>query len=139
MPVIQLASASEESLTSRLAREAGDTVLTRQMFAAWGRESWRPAVNLYETRQAFLICVDLAGIHERDVDVRLENGRIIIRGKRDCPMPTGEERAIAVHQLEIDHGVFSRAVELPDNVDDGKISAIYEAGLLWITLPKHHK
>ncbi len=139
MPVIQFASASDESLSSRLVHEAGDTVLTRQMFAAWGRESWRPAVNLYETRQAFLICVDLAGIHEKDVDVRLENARIVIRGKRECPMPTGEEPAIAVHQLEIDHGVFSRAVELPANVDDRRISAMYEAGLLWITLPKHRK
>lgn len=133
---IKLASAREDTIASRLANELGDTVLARHVFGAWARESWRPSINLYETRHAFLICADLAGVREEDVDVRLETGRIVISGKRDCPMPSDEDRAIAVHQLEIDHGVFSRAVEVPENVDDAGISAMYNAGLLWITLPK---
>ena len=139
MSAIKLDSPSIENLTGRLIRELGDTVLTRHMVGAWGRESWRPAVNLYETRQAFLICVDLAGVDEQDVELRLETGRMVIRGKRNCPMPKGDDRAIAVHQLEIDHGLFSRYVELPDNVNERKISAIYDAGWLWITLPKNRK
>jgi HSP20 family protein len=133
---IQTAGSEETSTLKRLAREASDTVVNRNFFGYWTTDSWRPSVNLYETRSAFLICADLGGMDKDDIQVRVENTQLIIRGKRDCPMPSGRERTMAVHLLEIDHGAFSRTIEIPSNVNEKAIAAHYEAGMLWITLPK---
>ncbi|HTV47751.1 MAG TPA: Hsp20/alpha crystallin family protein [Phycisphaerae bacterium] len=128
--------AEESSAMGRMVRETSDTVASRNFFGFWATDSWRPSVNLYETRSAFLICADLSGMEKDDIQVQVENNHLIIRGKRNCPMPTGRERAVAVHLMEIDHGVFSRTIEVPSNVDEKDIKAHYEAGMLWITLPK---
>ena len=47
-----------------------------------------------------------------------------------------EAKRVRVHLMEIDHGAFSREVELPENVDQGKIIAAYRNGMLWIEMPK---
>ena len=136
MVKIQTASSDEAAALGRLARETSDTVNSRNFFGFWATDSWRPSVNLYETRSAFLICADLSGMDKDDIQVSVENTQLIIRGKRNCPMPTGRERAVAVHLMEIDHGAFSRTIEIPSNVNEKSIAAHYEAGMLWITLPK---
>jgi HSP20 family protein len=104
-------------------------------------EQWTPNVNLYETELAYLVCVDLAGVDKSKIDLEIQDGRLIIRGKRAvpiCPEP-GTERTsqrVRIHLMEIDHGLFARDVELPANVMSDDISAKYQDGLLWIELPK---
>jgi HSP20 family protein len=99
-------------------------------------DAFRPSVNLYETEGAFLICVDLAGMDQNDIDVSLEKNQVAIRGRRQSPMPPDGSRAVAVHLMEIDHGGFCRSVEVPAGVDTDRIEANYHVGMLWITLPK---
>jgi HSP20 family protein len=99
-------------------------------------DAFRPAVNLYETREAFVVCVDLAGMDQKDIEVSLERGNVVIRGRRQSPMPPDGARAIAVHLMEIDHGTFCRTVEVPAGVNEDSIAANYHLGMLWITLPK---
>jgi HSP20 family protein len=99
-------------------------------------DAFRPAVNLYETQSAFLICVDLAGIVPSEIEVSLEKESLILRGRRQSPMPPDGSRAVAVHLMEIDHGTFCRIVEIPANVEQDQIAANYHLGMLWITLPK---
>ncbi len=99
-------------------------------------DAFRPAVNLYETQSAFLICVDVAGMDQNDIDVSLERGNVAIRGRRLSPMPPDGSRAVAMHLMEIDHGNFCRTVEVPAGVDASVIDASYHVGMLWITLPK---
>ena len=99
-------------------------------------DAFRPAVNLYETQTAFLICVDLAGMDQNDIEVSLENAQLTVRGKRHSPLPPDGARAIAVHLMEIDHGTFCRNIEIPANVEQNQIAANYHLGMLWITLPK---
>ncbi len=115
---------------------SGDTVLNRAFFGFWTTDSWRPSVNLYETPDAFVICADIAGMDKDRIDVRVDQRQLTIRGRRYCPTPPGMSRTVAVHLMEIDHGVFGRTVEIPANVDGDAIAAEYNQGLLWITLPK---
>jgi HSP20 family protein len=136
MTAIELANLEESALMDRMARALADSVLGRGFFQSWATDSWRPEVNLYETRSTFVVCADLAGMDQRSIEVSLAVNQLIIRGRRACPMPGGKEKAVAVHLMEIDHGSFSRTVEIPGDVDECNISAHYEAGMLWVTLHK---
>jgi HSP20 family protein len=113
-----------------------DREVGRQYHGFSPTDAFRPAVNLYETQDAFMICVDLAGMDQRDIEVFLEKGNVVIRGKRLSPMPPDGSRAVAVHLMEIDHGTFCRTVEVPTGVDEEGIGANYHLGMLWVTLPK---
>ncbi len=105
-------------------------------------ETWTPNVNLYETEQAYVVCVDLAGVEKEKIDVVVSDQRLRLRGARAVPTdpqppaPDVPHRRMRVHLMEIDHGAFCRDVELPHDVDRERIIASYRDGLLWIELPK---
>lgn len=99
-------------------------------------DAWRPSVNLYETRDSYLICVDLAGMDQTEIEVTVEKGHVVVRGRRMSPMPPDGSRAVAVHLMEIDHGMFCRTIEMPGGVSEEAIAANYHLGMLWVTLPK---
>jgi HSP20 family molecular chaperone IbpA len=102
-------------------------------------ETWTPSVNLYELDATYLVCVDLAGIDKEKLDITVEDHLLKLHGHREVPMPTDAEaqhQRLRVHLMEIDHGSFSREVELPHNVAHEKIQAQYRNGMLWIELPK---
>jgi len=136
MVAIPILVMDEFSNLVRQMNQLVDRELTRQFHPFSPTDAFRPAVNLYETQHAFMICVDLAGMDRRDVEVTLDHGHLIIRGRRQSPMPPDGTRAIAVHLMEIDHGTFCRTVEVPTNVEHEQIDANYHQGMLWITLPK---
>lgn len=109
-------------------------------------DTWAPNVNLYETEDTYLVCVDLAGVDKEKIDLELIDSRLSIRGVREVPSydepPTAHAAASAergklrVHVMEIDHGAFFREVELPEHVLKEKIEAHYRNGMLWIEIPK---
>ena len=131
-----LATADEFSNLVRQMNQLVDRELNRQFHPFSPTDAFRPAVNLYESLDAFLICVDLAGMDQNDIEVSLDQGNLTIRGRRQSPLPPDGTRAIAVHLMEIDHGTFNRTIEIPANVDHQQIAANYHLGMLWITLPK---
>jgi len=99
--------------------------------------AWQPATNVYETRDAYYICVELAGVEAEEVDVSCtERSRIIISGNRAQPRPEGVAGPLSVHALEVDEGLFRREIELPEPVAVERISAEYDRGYLWITIPR---
>lgn len=107
----------------------------------WPDESWSPNVNLYESERDYLVCVDIAGIDREKLDVTVAGGRLRIRGQRMVPVPphlqdTALASRVRMHLMEIDHGWFSREVELPNDVEQNRIEAKYQDGLLWVQLPK---
>jgi HSP20 family molecular chaperone IbpA len=127
-------------------------------------QSWAPAVNLYETESQYIACVDLAGVDKERIDVELDGQLLLVKGHRLAPtefdpnsladlVVEGERRAddvvtgaeagkmrrCRVHVMEIDHGPFSRSIELPTDADRGAITARYREGLLWINVPKGRK
>jgi|ERR1700722_12515897 HSP20 family protein len=109
-------------------------------YSFFSNENWTPNVNLYETEIAYLVCVDLAGVEKDKIDIEVIDGRLRLRGKRAVPMVIENSEVphtrVRMHLMEIDHGAFSRDVELPEDVHHERISARYQDGLLWIDLPK---
>ena len=106
-------------------------------------ETWTPLVNLYETETEYLVCVDLGGVDKEKIDIELIDHRLTIKGNRAVPTPPaasgGDEhdaKKYRVHLMEIDHGLFSREVEMPLNVEKDRINATHRNGMLWIALPK---
>jgi len=109
-----------------------DTVL-RSSFLQWNRSVWQPPVNLYETADRFLLCMDVANVDYEKIDIQLLGGALTIRGKRRDVTPTEQVR---VHVMEIDQGEFRREIDVPQTVDRDRIQASYRDGFLWIELPK---
>jgi HSP20 family protein len=105
-------------------------------------EVWTPSVNLYEIDTGYVVCVDLAGVNKDKIEITVEQHVLKLRGHRTVPTSNDEQHAetpqrrIRVHLMEIDHGSFSREVELPLDVKQEQIAAHYKDGLLWIELPK---
>jgi HSP20 family protein len=102
-------------------------------------ETWAPSVNLYETDKAYKVCVDLAGVDKKKIDIEIVEQRLVLRGNRAVPICKDEGSPSSkpkLHLMEIDHGPFVREVELPQDVERENISAKYDNGMLWIELPK---
>jgi len=107
-------------------------------------EVWTPSVNLYEIERAYLVCVDLAGVEKEKIDITVEDHVLKLHGRRVVPTPDSlpdqppadPQSRMRVHLMEIDHGSFSREVELPHDIRQDQINAHYRNGLLWVELPK---
>lgn len=93
--------------------------------------TWQPPTDVYEIEGAVVVRVEVAGMRETDFHIMLEGNRLTIRGFRQEAV---EKRAF--HQMEIRFGEFLSEVELPCAIVVEKIEALYQAGLLRITLPK---
>jgi HSP20 family protein len=92
---------------------------------------WSPPTDVYETEQAYVARVEIAGMREEDFEVLVENHTLIISGTR----PDYTERR-AYQQMEIRFGKFSTAVHLPGPVNMDQARAEYKDGFLTVTLPK---
>lgn len=92
---------------------------------------WSPPTDLFESEEALVVRVEIAGMKEEDFEVALENNVLLIAGTRsDSP----ERRAY--HQMEIRFGKFATSVALPAPVDAEAARAEYKDGFLTVTLPK---
>lgn len=92
--------------------------------------AWRPPTDVYETDDALIIRIEVAGMRESDFTISLVERSLAIRGIRQ---DTSERRAY--HQMEIAFGEFNTEVELPYLVNSDKVEATYRDGFLRITLP----
>lgn len=92
---------------------------------------WQPATDVYETQEAVVVKVEIAGMAEEDLHVSLANRTLQVSGvRRDL------ECKQSYQQLEIPYGPFSTEVFLPYAVDRDGIHARYENGFLTVVLPK---
>ena len=93
--------------------------------------AWSPPTDVYETEEAYIIRLELAGMRDSDFEITLENGFLQICGTRaDYP----ERRAY--QQMEIRFGRFSTVIGLPGPVDVEASTAEYADGFLTVTMPK---
>jgi HSP20 family protein len=95
---------------------------------------WTPAMDMYETADALVILLDLAGIDADHTEVHAEPHVLVVRGVRHERHTGDEERSY--HALEMPYGRFERSVHLPAGLDTAEAHASYRDGLLEITLPK---
>jgi HSP20 family protein len=98
--------------------------------------AWAPAVDIYETDQAIVLKADLPDINAKDVDIRVEDNMLYLKGERKMEQETKEEN---YHRVERSYGSFSRSFVLPRTVSSEKISADYQNGVLKITMPKREE
>lgn len=94
-------------------------------------ETWMPPVDIIDAAEEYLILVDLPGIDAEQVDMRVEEGVLLVEGERRAPESI--ERASL---RERRFGGFRRAFELPRKIDADGIAARYENGVLAIRVPK---
>lgn len=98
---------------------------------------WRPQLNVYETPDAFFVCVDLAGVDDKDFRVECADARrLLVVGVRRRPRRHEMAGALRIHVMEIDEGPFRREIELPEPVIVDRVDAVLAKGQLWVSLPK---
>ena len=97
------------------------------------RLGFRPRVDVYRTEDPPMIHVvaDLPGIDPADVDLAINEGVLVISGRRQRPLRDSRR----YEHIEIDYGPFERRIVLGDGFDADAAEATYEAGLLTIALP----
>lgn len=97
---------------------------------------WRPAVDIKEEKDRYIIHADLPGVQAKDIDITMENGILTIKGERSA---NKEEDHEGYKRVERVYGTFYRRFSLPDTADTDKIEAKSKDGVLDIVVPKHAK
>ena len=92
-----------------------------------------PAVDIVEKDNAYEVTADLPGFDEKNIEVKLQNGSLCIKGERKSEK---EEKKKDFHLTEREFGSFERRFTLPEGVDADKIDASLKKGVLTVTLPK---
>ena len=95
--------------------------------------SFAPAVDVYEDEHNVTLKIEVPGIDEKDIDVRIENNTLTVHGERKIEKEEKEEN---YRRVERQYGSFTRTFNLPPTVDAEKVQADYDKGVLKITLPK---
>ncbi|HEV8699861.1 MAG TPA: Hsp20/alpha crystallin family protein [Candidatus Polarisedimenticolia bacterium] len=94
--------------------------------------SWAPAVDIYERDGNIVLKAELAGLDPKDVDIRVENNVLTVRGERKFENEVKREN---FHRVERSYGTFTRSFTLPNAVDTERIKADFKDGVLQVTLP----
>lgn len=94
---------------------------------------WTPRVNIAETKDHYLVEVEVPGMKKDDIHISLKDNLLTIEGERKFESESKDKN---YHRRESFYGKFSRSFTLPEDVMKDKIDASYENGILTITLPK---
>ena len=100
---------------------------------AEGSLCWRPATDAYETDDAFVVQMDLAGLAPAQIEVLADKKSLLVRGIREEAPSEGKKH---FHKMEIRVGPFARRVPLTVEVDPSSAEAKYRNGFLYVTFQK---
>jgi HSP20 family protein len=95
--------------------------------------SFVPAVDVYEDSKKVVLKLEVPGIEEKDLDIRVENNTLTVKGERKFEKEEKEEN---FHRIERRYGTFYRAFTLPSTVDTEHVQANYQNGILKLELSK---
>jgi len=95
--------------------------------------SFAPPVDIYEDEHNITLKLEVPGIEEKDIDVRIDNNTLTVHGERKIEKEEKEEN---FRRVERQYGSFTRSFTLPSSVDPQQVSADYNQGVLKITLAK---
>ena len=95
-------------------------------------KSWTPKVDIYDTKDAFVIKVELPGIEKKDIKVDVDGKLLTLKGERT--LTNSDDKNVS--RREIFYGSFERTFTLPDAVNADKIKADHKNGLLTLEVPK---
>ncbi len=92
-----------------------------------------PPVDVYEDEHAVTLKFEVPGVEQKDIDIRLENNTLTVRGERRFEKEEKEEN---FHRIERRYGSFSRSFTLPNTVDPDQVNAEFDNGVLKVRLAK---
>lgn len=118
------------AMNNRLSRTLSDPSSPR---AEESVGTWIPPVDIFEREDQLVIRAEIPGVQKDDMDVRVENGVLILHGERKQETEIKEENA---YRMERMYGMFTRSFSLPTTVDPTKVAANYKDGILEVTVPK---
>jgi len=121
------------SMQDRINRIFGEAYLRNNDDDVSNRGDWRPPVDIYENDQHEIVLrAELPGLKREDLDIRVENNTLTLRGERKRDAEVKQE---SYHRVERIYGAFSRSFSLPATVNTEKVAATFVDGVLTITLP----
>ena len=95
--------------------------------------AWAPSVDIYETEHELVVKADLPEVDSKDLDIRVENNILTIRGERKFEKKVNEENYLRVERA---YGSFARSFTLANTVNSEAIKADYQNGVLTLSIPK---
>lgn len=98
--------------------------------------TWAPSVDIFETDQNLVMKAELPGVDPKDVEARVEDGTLYLKGQRKFENEVKENN---YHRIERSYGAFSRSFSLPSSIDAEKVAADYKDGVLTLTMPKREE
>src|SRR5579859_6174237 len=124
-------------------RGSYDTQLNRLFSDFFGRPGqdqnltpWAPSVDIYEAEHELVVKADLPDIKPEDLDIRVENNILTIRGERKFEKKVDEKNYLRV---ERSYGSFARSFSLANTVNTEAIKADYKDGVLTLSIPKREE
>ena len=124
---------AEEDLGRVIGKEGRTAKALRAILtAAAARKNQRVVLDIVEKDRAFEVKVDLPGLDEKDVEVKLTDGVLTIKGEKQ--EENEEKKVFYLHERHF--GAFERSFRVPETVDGDKIEAQFKKGVLTVTLPK---
>ena len=97
---------------------------------------WAPEVDIYETENELVVKADLPDVNPQDLDIRVENNILTIRGERKFDSKVNEDNYL---RIERSYGSFSRSFSLANSVKSEAIKADYQNGVLTLSIPKREE
>ncbi len=113
-----------------------DDNFTRERSGHADLATWAPPVDIYETENELVLKADLPGLQENDIDVRVENNMLTIRGERKFEKDVNEDNYLRVERA---HGPFTRSFSLPNTVSSESVRAEYRNGVLTLHMAKREE
>jgi HSP20 family protein len=121
------------TMQDRINRIFGEMYTRRGDDDILSRGDWIPPVDIFENdKHEIVIQAEMPGLRKEDIDLRVENNTLTLRGERKRETEVKEDQ---FHRVERVHGVFTRSFALPATVDGGRVSADYKDGVLTVVLP----
>ena len=116
-------------LRDEMNRAFGRTMTRRDGFS----QAFSPVLDVREEADNFIVNADLPGLKKEDIDISVLGNQLTLKGERKHEKETKEKD---FQYIERSYGAFSRTIQLPTEVDAGKVQATYKDGVLELTLPK---
>lgn len=113
-----------------------DEALAGSVNGANQARAWIPALDVVERADAYLIAVEVPGVDPSSIDVSFEQNVLTVRGSKPMGFEIGKDEELRVYSAERVLGNFERSVRLPEFVDGENISAQFQHGVLFLTVPK---
>ncbi|HET7632598.1 MAG TPA: Hsp20/alpha crystallin family protein [Gemmatimonadaceae bacterium] len=113
--------------------------LDREFFSAWDMPTgrvWMPALDVTESKDAYLVTIELPGVAPKDVEVSFEQNVLTVRGSKTSTLESAKDNELRVYANERVTGSFERSIRMPEFVDGEHISASSVNGVLEIRIPK---